>query len=252
MDLIDNERGGYRFLSGIPPYSSGVVAMPGHEIVHVTLRRPVPYREGFRIIESRLAQVGRSRQALCAIALRCPKPMSFDGFASFNRDYRALLEEWELLVDGENPIARTNVSPVHATPEEPVLYSYAFTLPDDAPLPTFVVAGAGDVDRQSLEEETIVREGETTPEAMTEKAQHVMNIMQQRVDGLCVLLSDITHANVYTVQEIRPYLSSAILEPLAGASIHGIHWHYARPPIEGLAFEMDLRGVRREEVEAPA
>lgn len=251
MDLIDNSRGGYRFLTGISAFSSGVVAMPGHEIVHITLRRPMPYRDGFKIVERRLQGLDRPRQALCAIALRCPKPMSFDGFASFNRDYRALIEEWDLLVDDHNPIARTNVAPVLAAPEEPVLYSYSFTVPDEAPVPTFVVAGAGEVDRQSGED-IIVREGETSPEAMTEKAQHVMDLMQKRVDGLCVLLTDLTHANVYTVHDVRSYLPATILEPFAGASIHGINWHYARPPIDGLAFEMDLRGIRHTNVEAYA
>lgn len=252
MELIDNDRGGYRFLTGIPAYSSGVVAMPGHEIIHVTLRRPIPYQDGFKLIARRLDAMGRPHQALCAIALRCPKPMSFDGFGSFNSGYRAIIDGWDLPVDGHNPVARTNVAPALFPPEETLLYSYAFTVPEDAPVPTFVVAGAGDVDRQSLDTETIVREGETSTEAMTEKAQHVMNIMQQRADGLCVLLSDVTHTNVYSIHDVRPYLSSTILEPLAGASVHGINWHTARPPIDGLAFEMDLRGIRREEVEAAA
>jgi hypothetical protein len=30
------------------------------------------------------------------------------------------------------------------------------------------------------------------------------------------------------------------------AAIHGIHWHLSHPPIAGLIYEMDLRGVRRE------
>jgi hypothetical protein len=34
-----------------------------------------------------------------------------------------------------------------------------------------------------------------------------------------------------------------ILEPLGPAAIHGAHWYASRPPIEGLEFEMDLRGV---------
>ena len=37
-----NPKGGYRFLPGIEPYSSGVIAEPGFEIVHVTLSSPVP------------------------------------------------------------------------------------------------------------------------------------------------------------------------------------------------------------------
>src|SRR5678810_951058 len=50
--LRDCPNGGYRFLPGISAFSSGTVAMPGHEIVHVTLGAPLPWREGFaRIAE---------------------------------------------------------------------------------------------------------------------------------------------------------------------------------------------------------
>jgi hypothetical protein len=30
------------------------------------------------------------------------------------------------------------------------------------------------------------------------------------------------------------------------ARLHGLVWHYARPPIESIEYEMDLRGCRRE------
>ena len=49
--LTDYPDGGYRFLPGIEPYSSGVVAMPGHEIVHATLQSTLPYREGQSLLE---------------------------------------------------------------------------------------------------------------------------------------------------------------------------------------------------------
>ena len=35
--LVDQPKGNYRFVRGIAPYSSGAVAMPGYEVVHVTL-----------------------------------------------------------------------------------------------------------------------------------------------------------------------------------------------------------------------
>ena len=38
----DVSAGGYRFLPGIAPFSSGVVAAAGYQIVHVTLRGPIP------------------------------------------------------------------------------------------------------------------------------------------------------------------------------------------------------------------
>src|SRR2546428_6072816 len=38
--------GNYRFLPGIAPFSSGVIALPGYQVVHVTLRAPIPWRGG--------------------------------------------------------------------------------------------------------------------------------------------------------------------------------------------------------------
>ena len=127
--LLDNPHGNYRFLTGIAPYSSGVVAMPGHEIIHVTLAHPIPYRQGFERIEQLLGHVGRSKQTLCAVELRLPAPLSFDGFADFNREYQELLASWNLPLDGRNPVARTNIAPALMPPAEPSLYAFAYTMP---------------------------------------------------------------------------------------------------------------------------
>ena len=124
--------GHYRFLPGIAPYSSGVVAADDHQVVHVTLRAPVPWRDGFALIDGHLRDEGRPRAVLCAIALRSPKPFTFEGFAEFNAGYRAVLDSWGLLVDGANPIARTNVAPLVGAPSAPALYGFAYTVPGAA------------------------------------------------------------------------------------------------------------------------
>lgn len=248
MKLRDNPKGNYRFLTGIAPYSSGVVAMPGYEIVYATLQQPLPYRQGFELIERRLAGLKRPRQALCAIALRSPRPFTFNGFAEFNAGYVQLLAEWEIPVDGENPIARTNVAPEVAPPAEPSLYAFAYTVPasGESNAPTFIVAGAGELDEGGLTPTAIVRPGETSPEAMAVKAAHVMGIMEARLHGLQVDWPSVTAVDIYTVHPLQSYLASAILERMGPGAIHGVHWFYSRPPIIGLEFEMDMRGVRGE------
>src|SRR4051794_21079196 len=70
--------------AGIAPYSCGVISTPGYEVVHVTLHGPLPYRDGFDLIERHLASEDRPRTALCGIELRSPRPFSFEGFARFN------------------------------------------------------------------------------------------------------------------------------------------------------------------------
>ena len=237
--------GQYRFLPGIDPFSAGVVAMPGHEIVHATLQAPVPWRDGFARIEAHLRAAGRPRAALCAIELRIPRPFSFDGFDEFNRPYRALLESWGLLVDGVNPIARTNVAPVVGAPGEPSLFAFSYTAPtgDEGP-PTFVVAGSGDVRGRAAAD--IVRHGDTSPAALAEKAAFVMATQAERLTGLGSTWAEVTAVDIYTPHPIRGFLERGLLDVMGPAAIHGVHWYLSRPPIEGLEYEMDMRGVRRE------
>lgn len=248
MKLIPNPSGGYRFLTGIAPYSSGVAALPGFEIIHVTLRQPLPYRQGFELIERYLASQDRPRQALGAIELRSPRPFTFTGFAEFNGGYQQILAEWGLLVDGQNPVARTNVAPEVSPPGEPVLHAFSYTVPSDDPglPPTFIVAGAGEVRDGSLVAEAVIRPGETSVEAMQEKAAYVMGVMAARLAGLQVGWADVTGVDIYTVHPLHSYLASTLLIGMGPAVQRGVHWYYSRPPIAGLEFEMDMRGVRQD------
>ena len=245
MELIHNPKGNYCFLTGIAPYSSGVVADEGYEIVHVTMKQPIPYRPGFELIDKYLAEQKRSRYALCAMELRSPKPFTFEGFAQFNQGYQDILADWNLMVDDRNPIARTNIAPEVRPPGEPMLYAFSYTQPlnDADRYPTFVVAGAGELAGANLSPDDIVRAGETSIDAMQEKAVHVMNIMQARLFGLKMTWQDVTAVDVYTVHSLKPILAETISGALGQAIIHGIRWHYGRPPIEGLEFEMDMRGT---------
>ena len=243
MPTIDCAKGRYRFLPGIAPFSSGAVAMPGWQVVHATLRRPVAWREGFELIAAHLATQQRPRAALCAIELRIPAPLTFDGFDDFNAGYQALLKDWELLVDGQNPIARTNVAPVVGPPGAAALYGFAYTMPGDAGLPTFVVAGSGETRARDRGVAGLVRGGETSAEAMREKAAFVVGVMRDRLHGLGADWAHVTAINVYTAHPIEPYLAETILGAVGPAAIHGVQWHLSRPPIVDIEFEMDMRGV---------
>ena len=158
--LIHNPKGHYHFLQGIDPYSCGVIADPGYEIVNVTLKHPVPWREGFRAIDAYLKAQGQERTALCAIQLRSPAPFTMEGFIDFNRGYCEVLQEWGLYVDELNPLARTNVAPLVEPPDVPMLYGFSYVLPcENAAHPTFIIAGAGELLESALNSEGIVRRG---------------------------------------------------------------------------------------------
>jgi hypothetical protein len=244
--LIENKPGGYSFLKGIAPYSAGIVAEPGFEVVHVRLRRYTPLRAGFDAVESHLKKAGRPLKAVCGMELRSPRPFTFSGFNQFNAGYIDVLRKWDILVDGMNPVARTNIAPAVNPPSEPSLYGFSYTVPSKAARKTFVVAGAGELPEGSLDPNDVVRRGEHSPAAIREKARFVMGLMESRLRGLRAGWSDITVTEIYTVHDIQPFLEEELLRRLEEGGAHGLTWHYSRPPIETIQFEMDLRGCATE------
>lgn len=239
--LIHNKRGAYSFLKGIAPYSAGVVAEPGFEVVHVRLPRYVLLRAGFDAIEAHLKRAGRPLQALCGMELRSPKPFSFPGFNQFNAGYIDVLKKWDILFDGMNPVARTNIAPEVNPPREPSLYGFSYTVPSKLDRKTFVVAGAGELPEGSLDPNDVVRRGEHSAAAIQQKAHFVMGLMEERLRGLSVGWSDVTVSEVYTVHNVHPFLTDLVKRMEEGGA-HGVTWHYSRPPIETIEYEMDLRG----------
>lgn len=211
-----------------------------------TDRDPLPYRAGFDRIAEHLAAAGRPKSALCGIELRSPAPFSFTGFAAFNGEYTAILKEWGLFVNGVNPVARTNVAPVGCPPAEPVLYGFSYTRPCAGPQPTFVVAGAGELPEGVLAAESIVAPGDTSPQGITTKAVFVMDLMESRLFGLGADWALVNAIDVYTVHSLDVIWPELVLRRAGPAAVHGVRWHYSRPPITGIEYEMDLRGTRTE------
>lgn len=245
--LVENPRGNYSFLPAIGAFSSGAVATPGYEVVRVVLAAPVPYRKGLAGIDRFLRAQGRPPQALCGVELRSPRPMTFDEFAAFNGEYFDELKKREIPVDGVNPVARTNVVPALDPPAEASLYAFSYTTPaKDSPL-TFVVAGGGDraIKGEQADASDMVRRGDVSAEGMQEKAVFVLGLMEKRLAALGAGWPQVTAVSVYTVQNIFPLLASLLLPRLGPAKIHGLRWHFVRPPVQGMEFEMDLSGSRR-------
>jgi hypothetical protein len=56
--------------------------------------------------------------------------------------------------------------------------------------------------------------------------------------------SDTSAAQVYTVYDLHPFLQDEIAR--RGAARQGLTWHLARPPVQGLDYEMDCRSVPAE------
>ena len=98
----------------------------------------------------------------------------------------------------------------------------------------------------SLDPHDVIRRGESSTAAIREKARFVMGLMEGRLSGLGVGWNDVTVSEIYTVHDIRPFLEEELLKRLGEGGAHGLTWHYSRPPIESIEYEMDLRGCATE------
>jgi hypothetical protein len=243
---IENRAGGYSFLRGISPYSAGVIASPGFEIVHVRFERTLALERGFATIAAYLEAVHRRREALCGVELRSPRPFTFQGFQEFNQRYVAILQQWGVLLDGLNPVARTNVAPELSPPAEPSVFGFSLTVPAENAPASFVIAGAGELPEGSLDPHDVVRRGETSPDALREKARFVVGLMASRLNALGAGWAQVTATRIYTIHDIHPFLAQDILGEMREAAASGVNWLFARPPIQSIEYEMDLRGCRRE------
>lgn len=245
-EVLRFAEGGYRYIKGVFQYSAGVAAEPGFVIERARFHRPVPLAEGFAAIEAHLKALDRPMTAFCACELRSPAPFDDAGFEAFNRGYIKPLQDWGIFRDGLNPVARSNVCPELEKPAGPSFHAFSYTRPA-APgaKPSFVVAGSGESPEGNASyAEKGIRIGEQTPDALREKAQFVLDEMARRMGALGFGWADTTASQVYTVFDLHPFLADEIVR--RGAASSGLTWHFCRPPLDVLDYEMDVRGVQRE------
>ena len=240
--------GGYRYIPAVSQYSAGVVAEPGYRIERVRFDRVVPMREGFALIEKHLASLGRANTAFCACELRSPAPFTESGFREFNAIYIETLKRWGLMDGDTNPVARSNVCPDIDPPAEPGFYAFCYTVADANATPSFVVAGSGEAPEGKGDyRDNAIAFGDVSPAGLRKKALFVLEAMESRMEALGFDWSAVTATQVYTVHDIHPFLADELVRRGTMRS-GGLTWHYNRPPIEALEYEMDCRGVAAEYV----
>ena len=251
--LVDNAKGNYRFIRGYgAPFSSGAVANPGFEIVHATFRPFAPLLEGYGLIETHMREAGRPINAVCGVELRIPEPLTPAGFDEFNRGYIERLTSWGMLVEGLNPVARTNVAPASSPIPGPSIYGFYYTVPasKDAP-PGFVLAGVPEIASREQGKREIVAAGDVSLQGLRRKTACVMQALGGLLGEMAVGWADASSVNLYTVHDLYPLFSSDLLPALGAAAYRGIRWHYSRPPVIGLELEIDGYAAREELVLAP-
>ena len=233
VTTTDIPAGGYRYIPFAFQYSGGVAALDGYQIERVEFARPLPLAAGFAWIEDYLGTLRVPLVGFCACELRSPEQFTDAGFIAFNRQYIQTLKRWGVMKDdNDNPVARSNVIPPLHKPAEPSFHAFCFARPTDRASGSFVIAGSG---------EGKFRWGETTPDAMREKAVFVLGQMEERMAAFGKTWADTTATQVYTVHDLHSHMEDEIVR--RGAAQHGLTWHFARPPVEGLEYEIDCRSV---------
>jgi hypothetical protein len=243
----DFPAGNYRFIPAVFQYSSGAAANPGYEVERVRFDTMPSLAEGFAQIAKYIQAAGRPLTSFCACELRSPAAFTEDGFRTFNQHYVKTLAEWGLFDGSVNPVARSNVCPEIDPPAEPSFFAFSFTRPGQSTTPTYVIAGGAEARGGSGSyPERIVRYRDLSRDGLREKIRFTVREMESRLAEFGFTWKDNTAAQAYTVHDFHPFIAEELVR--RGAARSGVTWHFARPPVIDLEYEMDCRRVMREVV----
>ena len=239
--------GGYRYIPAVSQYSGGVAAEPGYRLERVRFSGTVPLAKGFERIGAYLKSIGRPNAAFCACELRSPAPFTEQGFREFNAIYTGTLKDWKVMEEGANPVARSNVCPELDPPPEPGFHAFTYSVPDQNDSGSFIVAGSAESPEGKGDyRDNVVAPGDTSAAGLLTKARWVLGEMERRMEALGFDWSAVTATQIYTVHDFHPFVGDEFVR--RGAMRAGATWHFNRPPVRELEFEMDCRGIGVERV----
>ena len=116
-----------------------------------------------------------------------------------------------------------------------------------ATTPTFVIAGSAELrDGNGSYSERTVRYRDLSPDGVREKVRFTVGSMESRLGAFGFGWKDTTAVQAYTVHDFHPVVADELVR--RGATRSGLTWHFARPPVIDLEYEMDCRRVMRETV----
>ena len=209
------------------PFSGGVLADEGFDLVHARFARPLALAAGLAAAARQVDEAGRTVQAIAGFELRIAAPLTEAEFAGFNEDYVAQLKGLGLEIDGLMPAARTNVADVAGAVSEPSVYAMTYTVPAARKARAFVLSGAPE---------------EESGDAAT-MLESIMRVLSLRLDEIGASWSDATAVQLYGVDDFQAEVVDRVLSRTGEAAVHGIRWFPSRPPIVGLKLEIDVRSA---------
>ncbi|MFZ0215810.1 MAG: hypothetical protein WAM30_07675 [Candidatus Dormiibacterota bacterium] len=219
--------GNYRSLTNVGrPFSDGIIADPGYDLVRAVFPRPRPLYEALEVARRHVQAAGRPATALAGFELRVPEPLTPEGFAAFNGPYVTRMTELGLSTSEGLVTTRTNVSPTVAGVTEPSLLAFTYTVPSPGARGTaYRLSGA-----------TETRSDGTT----AERLRSIVDVL----DGQLVELGATwDQATAITVYGAACDLDGATLARFGVAGLHGVRWYPSLPPVVGIGFEIDAHSV---------
>jgi hypothetical protein len=237
MSPVAVPEGGFAYLPGAGnPFSSGVIALPGHCLARVRLRGHVPMAEGMAVAAAFLRDRNRPMSAFAACELRAPATMSRSAFPAFNALYAGLLRQHGFGAEDAHPVARSNMAPQFDPPAEPTLFAFTFATPCEGPGGRdFLISG-----KPENTETGIIAPDDISPAGMHAKAAYVIAQLQDWTRTLGGDWHNVNGAQAYTIRSL-----DGVVEALrnGGLADVGLTLFPAYPPIDWCEFEIDVRAV---------
>jgi hypothetical protein len=222
--------GGYRSLVAPGrPFSRGVAAEPGFDMVHAVFRSPVPLWQGLEAAARHVEGAGRPVTAIAGFELRIRQPLRPEEFDGFNAPYAERLAAMGLTSASELVAARTNVAPVVPGVTEPCVHAFTYSVPDSRrQAPAFRLSGATETRRDGSD---------------AEKLRSIVDELESRMAELGVSWADATAVSVYAGASGA---LDAVRDRFGTAGLHGLTWFPSHPPLVDFEFEIDAAGVGAE------
>jgi hypothetical protein len=92
----------------------------------------------------------------------------------------------------------------------------------------------------------IVRYRDLSPDGLKEKVRFTTREMESRLSEFGFGWQDTTAVQAYSIHDFHPVIVDELVR--RGAMRSGLSWHFARPPVIDLEYEMDCRRVLKETV----
>jgi hypothetical protein len=237
---IVHESGGYCYIPSLPFASAGVASLPGMAIVRGIFAEPQPLDRALDATERHLAGIGRRIDAVCGVELRMPEVLTWSQFEGFNTAYVHELEQRGLLRQGAPPFTRTNVVPAGSVAVHGVV-ALSYTVEADRSQPGFVISGTPEMTPGAAYPDNILRRGDTSREALLDKARCAVKAVQARIKQLGVTWDDACRVHLYSRWQLALDLRRLVLARIGVDPVDGIVVHDSEPPVFELELEVDVR-----------